>query len=237
MVVSPLLLFRRKRIVVINASFTSSLLCSTTLWDLPISADNSNSAHFTLKTTRHFVALSKTSGCLFLLFVRLLSFLFFFLFHWGLGCSHFHTEDDEALNLRFFFFVLLFPRLFCKNCPQNQSIALCGRRDAKKSTLVVRIQPQKGRRDGLAFFFDSSKSKNKNTLFCLLRSQSVFSRSSSSSSSTSFEEEVEKKSNGVVWLERIRLIGQRPLRRRRRRHHREGDAIIKKGFGALGTKR
>ena len=187
------------------------------------------SAHFTFNS---FCVPFQNVGVSFPPFVRLLSFLFFFCFIWGLGCSHFHTEDDEAVHLRFFFFVVLFPRLFYKNCPQNQSIALCGRRDAKKSTLVVRIQPQKGRRDGLAFFFDSSKSKNKNTLFCLLRSQSVFSRSSSSSSSSSFEEEVEKKSNGVVWLERIRLIGQRP-----QRHHREGDAIIKKGFGALGTKR
>ncbi len=73
--------------------------------------------------------------------------------------------------------------------------------------------------------------KTKTHYFVFFGVKVVFSRSSSSSSS-SFEEEVEKKSNGVVWLERIRLIGQRP-----QRHHREGDAIIKKGFGALGTKR
>ena len=102
---------------------------------------------------------------------------------------------------------------------------------------MVRIQPPplsaRRKREGeTVSLFSSTQSPKTKTHFVFFGVK-VFSRSSSSS----FEEEVEKKSNGVVWLERIRLIGQRPLRRRRRRHHREGDAIIKKGFGALGTKR
>ena len=194
------------------------------------------SAHFTFNS---FCVPFQNVGVSFPPFVRLLSFLFF-LFHWGLGCSHFHTEDDEddeVIHLRFFFSFSFLEKLkrvsFTKIAHRiNQShCADDGTRENTTTFTTFHCAQQKGRRDGLAFFFDSSKSKNKNTLFCLLRSQSVFSRSSSSSSS-SFEEEVEKKSNGVVWLERIRLIGQRP-----QRHHREGDAIIKKGFGALGTKR
>ena len=82
----------------------------------------------------------------------------------------------------------------------------------------------KGKERRSRFFLRLKVQKQKHFVFFGVK---VFSRSSSS-----FEEEVEKKSNGVVWLERIRLIGQRP-----QRHHREGDAIIKKGFGALGTKR
>ena len=175
--------------------------------------------------------------------MRLLSLLFLFQ-NWGLGCSHFHKEDDEALNLRFFFsfsFLVTLHVSFTK-IAQNQSIAFCGRRDAK-STLVVRIQPlsplsiTRNKREGeTVSLFSSTQSPKTKTHFVFFGVKVVFSRSSSSSSS-SFEEEVEKKSNGVVWLERIRLIGQRPLRRRRPRHHREGDARIKKGFGALGTKR
>jgi len=58
--------------------------------------------------------------------------------------------------------------------------------------------------------FSSTQSPKTKTHYFVFFGVKVFSRSSSSSSS--FEEEVEKKSNGVVWLERIRLIGQRPQR-------------------------
>lgn len=126
----------------------------------------------------HFVSLSKTSVCLFLLLCVFCPSFFFFLFHWGLGCSHFHTEDDEALNLRFFFFVLLFTRLFYKNCPQNQSIALCGRRDAK-STLVVRIhfpRAAKGKERRSRFFLRLLKvQKQKHIILSSSESKCLFS--------------------------------------------------------------
>ena len=157
----------------------------------------------------------------------------FFFVSLGFRCSHFHTEDDEALNLRFFFRSPLHVS-FVKKLP-TESITLtplCGRRDAK-STLVVRIHTSpraaKGKERRSRFFLRLLKVQKQNTLFCLLRSQSVFSRSSSSSS-TSFEEEVEKKSNGVVgWKELINLAtssssssSSTSMRRR--------DAIIKKAL-------
>ena len=183
------------------------------------------SAHFTLDKAfwTHFYPFTKRR-CVFLVHLCVFCRSFFvnpkpsFFFA---TCPHFPvdaTSDDEALNLRFFFsfsFLVTLHVSFTK-IAQNQSIAFCGRRDAK-STLVVRIQPPplsaRRKREGetVSLFSSTPQSPKTKTHYFVFFGVKVFSRSSSSSSS-SFEEEVEKKSNGVVWLERIRLIGQRPQR-------------------------
>ena len=125
------------------------------------------------------MSLCKTSVRLFLLFVRLLSLLFFFVsLGFKVSVPTFPHRGWWGIKLEVFFFVLLscnVTRLFYKNCTEsiNRILRTTGRKvdfGGENTTTTTFRAPQKGRRDGLAFFFDS-KSKNKNT-FCLLRSQS-----------------------------------------------------------------
>ena len=114
------------------------------------------------------------------------------------------ADDDEALNLRFFVRLRFNVTRLLQLHRINQS-HFADDDDAKSTTLVERIQPPplsaRRKREGeTVSLFSSTRPKTKT--FCLLRSQSLFSiiiivR----------RREVEKKSNGVVWLERIRLIG------------------------------
>ena len=164
-------------------------------------------------------------------FVRLLSLLFCFFFFvppffFATTCSHFHVDlkkddDDEALNLRFF---VPSSFVFCRISPKhplrlfqlhriNQSLFL-RTTTTTQSRLWWReynhhFCAAKGK-ERRRFFLRLVQKKT----FCLLRSRlfSIIVRRRGR------KEDI----NGVVWLERIRLIGQ-------------GDAI-KKG-GALGTKR
>ena len=163
-------------------------------------------------------------------FVRLLSLLFYFFFFvppffFATTCSHFHVDlkkddDDEALNLRFF---VPSSFVFCRISPKHP-LRLFQLHRINQSLFLRTTTTTQSRLWWREYnhHFCAAKGKERRRFFLRLVQKKHFVFFGVVFSRSSYLKKRSKRSNGVVWLERIRLIGQ-------------GDAI-KKG-GALGTKR
>ena len=146
-------------------------------------------------------------------------------FFFATTCSHFHVDlkkddDDEALNLRFF---VPSSFVFCRISPKHP-LRLFQLHRINQSLFLRTTTTTQSRLWWREYnhHFCAAKGKERRRFFLRLVQKKHFVFFGVVFSRSSYLKKRSKRSNGVVWLERIRLIGQ-------------GDAI-KKG-GALGTKR